>query len=113
MIVRHVWATHRFQGMHAWTDAPPHRRYLADPHRHLFHVRVEVSVVHDSREIEFHDLLDLVASICDAMPHDALGSCEDIAHDIADEVQVRWPKRRVSADVSEDGENGATIVLLP
>lgn len=113
MIVRRVWATHRFDSLHAWPDAPRHRSYLASEHRHLFHVRATVDVVHDDREIEFHDLLDAVVDACVQIHCAPLGSCEQIADDIAQRLRPQWPKRRIEVDVSEDGENGATVTHLP
>lgn len=46
-------------GVHYWPDAKGTRAYLAFPHRHLFHVAVEVPVTHEERQIEFHDLRQL------------------------------------------------------
>lgn len=115
-----VWVTHRFVGHHNWPDAPPHRAYLRDQHRHVFHVRVEVPVTHDDRDIEFHDLLSAVEAACmllgTARNHtdpavvflDSM-SCEQIAVNIAHTVRNRWDHVAfVSCEVSEDGENGAT-----
>jgi hypothetical protein len=105
-----VWVTHRFAGYHQWPDAPVERAYLRNRHRHLFHVKVTVSVAHDNRDVEFHDLLDSVAAACDFLEQ-PLGSCEMIAAALAKNVQAAWPGRRVSVEVSEDGECGAVADL--
>jgi hypothetical protein len=109
---RTVWVTHRFTGWHAWPGAPHGRKYLASPHRHVFHVRAEVEVEKDDREIEFHDLLDVVDDACRAMgSHLGSKSCEMIAAEIGFVILKHWPGRKVAVDVAEDGENGACVVL--
>lgn len=112
-----VWVTHRFVGFHAWPDAPPRRLYLASLHRHVFHVKTKVHVMHDDREVEFHDLLDrslaAAETLGEPMPPDArnLGpmSCEMIARNIAAAVSISYPGRTVVVEVSEDGESGAIV----
>jgi hypothetical protein len=115
-----VWVTHSFVGWHHWPGAPAERRYLADPHRHRFGVRAEITVGHDDRDVEFHDLLDVVASACDFLGPRAVGkvgnhlgpmSCEMMARDVLAAIGARWPGRRVAVTVDEDGEAGATVVL--
>lgn len=103
-----VWVTHRFVAFHRWPNAPRGREYLAMPHRHLFHVRCEVEVLHDDRDIEFHDLLDVVIGAC---PEENIGatSCEQAANWIASHVRQRWPGRSIICEVSEDGECGARV----
>ena len=105
-----VWVTHTFAAAHHWPDAPAHRRYLASTHRHLFHVDAEVTVRHDDREVEFHDLQDVVAARCAALGTD-LGamSCEMVAAEVLAEVRRVYPGRSYKATVSEDGECGATV----
>lgn len=102
-----LWATHRFVGFHAWPGASEERRYLADRHRHLFHARVEISVDHDDREIEFHDLFDVLVSACTVFAEAGAASCEQMASYVREVVDRRWPHRVVSAEISEDGEFGA------
>jgi len=87
----------------------PNRGYLADRHRHLFHVRVEVPVMHDERDVEFHELRDYAEMW---WPRDGeLGSmsCESIARDIAGHVLQNWPLPWIQVSVSEDGEAGAVV----
>jgi hypothetical protein len=39
-------------------------------------------------------------------------SCEMIATDLYQQINVRYPNREVTIDVSEDGENGATMTWI-
>lgn len=112
-----AWVTYTFPAWHSWPGAPTERAYLGALHRHLFHVRAELDVFHDDRELEFHDVLDELRNTCAALGtfHPSgrdLGSmsCEQIALRIALELQRRWP-RHMRVDVSEDGETGATVEL--
>jgi hypothetical protein len=95
-------------GFHHWPDAPPHRAYLAQHHRHLFHVQVRMPVKHAERELEFHDLLDQAH---EWFPGGDLGaqSCETMAAELGNKL-ARFYQRTVEVTVSEDGEVGATVV---
>lgn len=115
-----AWVTHRFAAFHRWPDAPAGRNYLGVKHRHLFHVRAEVEVSHDDRDIEFHDLLDHVVKSCNALGVvDLTGtrnlyamSCEMIARHVAEYLRTTvYPGRAVRVEVSEDGECGARVEL--
>lgn len=110
---RFVWVTHRFVGFHQWPDAPVERAYLSFPHRHVFHVTATVKVMHDDREVEFHDLLAQLTALCDELKRDELGSCEQIAGQLATALAERYPNRYLEVEVSEDGENGATLIASP
>lgn len=105
-----MWATAQLPGFHHWPDAPDHRAYLRDRHRHLFHLRAEVSVSHDDRDVEFHDLSDWLRRIWhDRAPDGEWGpkSCEAIARELA--AAAGWMGRSWSMSVSEDGESGAVV----
>lgn len=104
-----IWATHRFVGWHSWPEAPNKRAYLASPHRHLFLVRVEVNVLHDDREIEFHDLGDAVAEGCAPYVRAGARSCETMARELRLFLLELWPGRDFCVEVSEDGEFGAKV----
>lgn len=96
-------------GFHCWPDAPPHRAYLRDAHRHLFHVEVRTKVWHDNREIEFHDLLDSARSAWrERCTTPLAASCEMKARAIAERLHEAT-SRSYTVTVSEDGECGATI----
>ena len=96
------------EGWHHYPDAPMERAYLAYLHRHLFHVEASIEVLHDDREIEFHDFLDFCRA---AFPTGRLGaqSCEMLARDLANKITLQWSDRRVIVSVFEDGEVGARV----
>lgn len=115
-----VWVTTSFVGHHAWPAAPAHRGYLSAEHRHRFGVNVCIGVLHDDREVEFHDLLATVNEAIESLgrviqPEDVrvLGSmsCEMISRRIAAFVMERWPRRDVAVEVDEDGECGSAVVF--
>lgn len=106
-----VWAAVDLPGFHRWPDAPDHRDYLRARHRHLFRITPEVRVDHRDRDVEFHDLGDLVRAWwgtdlsgreCGAL------SCEDIAHELGNHLYALG-LTVVRVTVSEDGECGATL----
>lgn len=94
-------------GFHSWPRATAHRAYLAAPHRHQFLVEVRIPALHDEREVEFHDLIDLARSL---FPGGDLGaqSCETMARELASALAARL-ERWVEVSVSEDGEAGAIV----
>lgn len=97
-------------GFHRWQDAPGHRAYLRERHRHLFKFEVSVTVNHDDREIEFHDLLDVCTGALGGDEHGRM-SCEQLAQRILERVEHVYPGRPVySCLVAEDGECGARVV---
>jgi hypothetical protein len=96
-----VWATVDLPGFHCWPTAPPRRAYLRDRHRHLFRITAEVKVAHDDRDVEFHDLADLIR---------AWWAAESLAHELG--AALCGPSQQLAVTritVSEDGECGATI----
>lgn len=105
-------------GLHHWPDAPERRAYLAQPHRHEFWFSACVRVGHNERDVEFHDLGDLIelsarecgggfhpdAPLVDFGP----ASCETLAH----HVHRRLTERGLSVvwvEVSEDGQFSARV----
>lgn len=107
-----VFVRFAIEGWHSWPDAPDPRAYLRSQHRHLFHVEVRTEVMHDGREIEFHDLiveakawLRMIGGIDGNF---GLMSCESIARETADELAQRYA-RPFEVMVSEDGECGAVV----
>lgn len=98
----------RVEGWHRWPDAPERRYYLAEMHRHLFHVQVTLEEVHDNREVEYHDLLDFCKG---AFPGGNMGSssCEMMASVLLQKVAAQYPGRRLEVQCFEDGEVGAIV----
>lgn len=105
-----IFVTYQREGIHCYPDAPAGVEFLRNPHRHMFHFRVEIEVFTDDRDIEFilfkRELEALYASTDGPLDVDNR-SCEMLANDIAEYVQDAYPGRDLSITVSEDGENGA------
>lgn len=86
--------------------------HLQYPHRHLFHFDVRYKVTRDDRELEFFLLQDQLATMLREDFYDEelnmlnfqTYSCEQIAKHI-----LECDPRAYSAEVSEDGENGALV----
>jgi len=87
-----------------WDDVS----FLGYPHRHIFHFEVAIQVFHDDRDIEFIQFkrwLERLYSM-DTLQLD-YKSCEMISDDLAAQINVRYPGRKIVIKVSEDGENGS------
>lgn len=101
-----------FSGLHCWPDAPSGKHeHLRNLHRHLFHVSVFIEQKHDDRDIEFLDFKDKLNEELVSWPF-ILGSksCEMMASDIIVWVHANYSsERKVTVEVSEDGENGARV----
>jgi len=84
--------------------------FLASPHRHIFHFEVTIQVFHTDRDIEFirfkRWLENLYAGGTLELNYK---SCEMISDDLYEQIAARYPERNIIINVSEDGENGATI----
>lgn len=116
-----VIATMQFEGIHHWPECPIDKVfYLKDLHRHMFHVKVVKSVNHDDRDTEIiclkHDVNSALKDYSfnkqaeDKWEHKGeygyyLGrtSCETLARYLCETLDL------ISAEVLEDGENGAII----
>jgi len=117
---RQIWVTFRKEGIHCYPAAATDPAlatgdsydvsFLASPHRHIFHFRVCIDVVHNDRDIEFIQfkrwLENLYADGTIQLDHK---SCEMMADDLYIQIAARYPERAVTIEVSEDGENGCLI----
>lgn len=122
MVITTVFATTSIVGFHFWEEAPEEVRYLRELHRHNFHIRVELSVVENDREVEFHTLKrDLHAWLGESPDFNvATGernfremSCEMIATAILDWLRSQYPGRELyRVMVNEDDENGAVVAAM-
>ena len=115
-----IWVTFQKEGMHRYPAAATDPAlatgdeydvsFLANPHRHIFHFRVWIDVVHNDRDIEFIQfkrwLENLYRSGTLQLDYK---SCEMMADDLYIQIASRYPSRAVWIEVSEDGENGALI----
>lgn len=101
-----VWSKVALVGFHQWFDAPEHRDYLGVRHRHEFVITAGVRVGHGDRDVEFHDLRDMIEAWW--TPERGAQSCEHIAQDL----HMALTEAGLSATritVSEDGYDGATL----
>ena len=85
--------------------------FLATPHRHIFHFDVAIEVFHTDRDIEFIQFKRwLENQYSQGILQLDYKSCEMISDDLYDVIATRYPDRNIAIQVSEDNENGASIV---
>jgi hypothetical protein len=117
---RKIWVTFQKEGIHKYPAAATDPAlatgdeydvsFLASPHRHIFHFRVYIDVFHNDRDIEFIQFKRWLENLYrDSILNLDHKSCEMMADDLYDQIAARYPDRTVWIDVSEDGENGASI----
>jgi len=117
---RKIWTTFRKEGIHCYPAAATDPAlatgdeydvsFLGTPHRHIFHFRVWIDVVHNDRDIEFIQFKRWLENLYKAgILQLDYKSCEMMADDLYAEIAGRYPDRAVWIEVAEDGENGALI----
>jgi hypothetical protein len=117
---RQIWVTFRKEGIHKYPAAATDPSlatgdeydvsFLGVPHRHIFHFRVSIDVFHNDRDIEFIQFKRWLENLYrDGTLQLDFKSCEMMADDLYQQIATRYPERSVIIEVSEDGENGATI----
>ena len=117
---RMIWVKFEKEGIHKYPAALEDPKladvfFLGYPHRHIFHFRVSISVFHNDRDIEFIQFKRWVEGLYNsenAVLELDYKSCEMIADDLYRQINLKYPGRHVTVDVSEDGENGASIAYL-
>lgn len=118
---RMIWVTFAREGVHCYPAASEDPKlatgdhydvsFLAHPHRHMFHFRVEISVEHLNRDIEFIQFKRWLENLYgDSTLQLDYKSCEMIAEDLYKQINARYPGRTVCIEVSEDGENGCRML---
>ena len=120
---RQIWVTFQREGVHCYPAAATDPllatgdyydvSFLGYPHRHIFHFRISIDVFHNDRDIEFIQFkrwLEQLYSSDQAVLQLDYKSCEMIADDLYVQIANRYPNRNVTISVSEDNENGCTIV---
>lgn len=105
-----IWVKFTVEGWHRWPLATGKREYLANKHRHLFHVRVSCKTWHDDREIEFHDLLDQSKFLFGSGDF-YNDSCEHMARLLAQKLATMY-RRTFTVEVSEDDECGSIVEIV-
>lgn len=117
---RQIWVTFQKEGIHCYPAAATDPSlatgdeydvsFLGTPHRHIFHFRVWVDVVHNDRDIEFIQFKRWLENLYkDGTLKLDYKSCEMMADDLYVQIAARYPDRSIEIEVSEDGENGALI----
>ena len=117
-----IWVTFRKEGIHMYPAAATDPAlatgdeydvsFLGTPHRHIFHFKVYIQVFQDDRDIEFIQFKRwLEKCYSDGTLELNHKSCEMIARELNDIIIARYPGRKTSIDVSEDGENGAVLMF--
>lgn len=117
---RMIWVTFRKEGIHKYPAALEDPAlatgdeydvsFLGYPHRHIFHFKVGITVIHNDRDIEFIQFKRWLEKLYDnnTLQLD-YKSCEMMADDLFEHIISKYPGREVHIDVSEDGENGCHI----
>ena len=117
-----IWVTFRKEGIHCYPAAATDPNlatgdeydvsFLANPHRHIFHFRVWISVQHNDRDIEFIqfkrwlEALYMGQGSVLSLDHK---SCEMMSDQLHHIIELKYPGREIWIEVSEDGENGSFI----
>ena len=117
---RKIWVTFRKEGIHCYPAAATDPAlatgddmdvsFLGTPHRHIFHFRVWIDVIHNDRDIEFIQFKRWLEKlyVTGTLALD-FKSCEMMSDDLYVQIAQKYPDRAVWIEVSEDGENGALI----
>ena len=116
-----IWVTFRKEGIHKYPAAATDPNlatgdeydvsFLGVPHRHVFHFRVWIGVFHNDRDIEFIQFKRWLENLYKGGTLELnYKSCEMISDDLYEQISTRYPERNIVIQVSEDNENGATIV---
>lgn len=117
---RKIWVTFQKEGIHRYPAAATDPTlatgddydvsFLGYPHRHIFHFRVWIDVLHNDRDIEFIQFKRWLENLYKGgiLVLD-YKSCEMMADDLYLQIADRYPNRAVWIEVAEDGENGALI----
>ena len=117
-----IWVKFQKEGIHCYPAAATDPAlatgdeydvsFLASPHRHIFHFDIAIQVFQDDRDIEFIQFKRwLEKCYSDGTLELNHKSCEMIARELNDIIVARYPGRKTSIEVSEDGENGATLMF--
>jgi len=117
---RKIWITFKKEGIHAYPAAAIDPllatgdeydvSFLASPHRHIFHFRVWIDVLHNDRDIEFIQFKRWLENLYkEGTIQLDYKSCEMMSDDLYLQISSKYPNRSVWIEVSEDGENGAII----
>ena len=118
--VRKIWVTFQKEGIHCYPAAATDPQlatgneydvsFLGPPHRHIFHFRVWIDVVHNDRDIEFIQFKRWLENLYkENILQLDYKSCEMMSDDLYLQISAKYPGRTVWVEVAEDGENGALV----
>lgn len=112
MMTSMIWVTFQKEGIHKYPEAATNPKlkdvsFLGNEHRHIFHFKVWISVLHNNRNIEFILFKRWLESLYqnNVLQLD-FKSCEMMAEDLYEKIHEEYPDRDVFIEISEDGENG-------
>jgi hypothetical protein len=116
---RMIWVTFNREGIHCYPAAAHDPSlatgdefdvsFLSVPHRHIFHFRIGIEVMHNERDIEFIQFKRWLEKLYQGTLELNNKSCETISDDLYEIIANRYPDRDIHIEVSEDGENGCNI----
>ena len=113
-----IFVKFSLEGLHQWAgideNAYADVKYLAYPHRHMFHFKITCQVYDSNREQEFIMVRATAIKFIEEFYSDRFGSaidfgsrsCEMIAEDIFNYAPIF---NICEVEVSEDDENGAIV----
>ena len=98
------------EGIHKYPNAPKEVEFLRHPHRHMFHFHVTLEVFHDDRDVEFIIFKRELENLFENGTMQANNkSCEMLAHDLLDYLEINYNGRMAKVEVYGDGENGGIV----
>lgn len=107
---RQIKVSFQKEGIHRYPDAPEGVEFLRHPHRHMFHFYVTLEVFHNDRDVEFILFKrELEKLFTEGTMQADYKSCEMLAEDLLDYIEVNYPGRFTQVEVYEDNENGAIV----
>jgi len=107
-----IWAIIKtsFEGYHQWVEAPNDVAFLRNIHRHLFYVELWIEQKHTQRDIEYITAKKELNNVCQHERDLSTNqSCEDIATEIKNYYQKKYPDRKIKVYIFEDNENGTLV----
>lgn len=106
-MTNYIWVTLEKEHIHNYPDAPMEVVFLRKKHRHIFKMKVWLEIFHNDRDVEFIMFKNYIMDCLINVPKDiGSTSCEDLADNIHKHIKVKYKRRKIKIEVSEDGENG-------
>ena len=106
-MTNYIWITTQKEMTHNYPDAPEEVAFLRNEHRHLFKFKVYLEIFGDDRDVEFIIFKRYIDELLFQVD-ETLGrkSCEMVSNDLYENINKKYPNRKIKIEVSEDGENG-------